>query len=199
MYGVEIQFSKPFSHHPAVTTINKLQAKKPPTHPNARRSKPPTAMVKVGGAGHHAIAVQRHDPQALERWGRLLMAYLVFLYLLIALPRLSIICLYLRIFSWRPRSLERIVALGLMVFFPLSLGPLLGVTFAVCRPLGFVRQFMITVGPCAQMAVYYRAHMITGMVVDLIVFLLPLRTLWALKIPVSDKMTVALLLSIASV
>ena len=156
------------------------------------------AMDKAGGAGRHIVALERQDPQALERWKHLVVVYLLILYFVLILPRLSILWLYLRVFNWRRGVLERTVTLILMGLFAVSLVLLVVFTMTMCRPVGFRGKYTVTSGNCGRFHYYFRSQMFLGIVMDFVILVLPWRTIWALKIPVSDRMTVALFFFMAS-
>lgn len=155
-------------------------------------------MVKVGGVGRHVIALQRQDPDALDRWLHLVLVYLLLLNFVLILPRLSLIWLYLRVFNWRRGQTTRTIALILMGYFIISLVLLVVFFLAMCRPVGFVQQYTVENGKCENLRIYYRIQMFSAMVMDFFVLVLPWRTIWGLKIPVSDRMTVALFFFMAS-
>lgn len=58
-------------------------------------------ITKVGGVGRHVEFVKEFEPDALVGWAQCLFAFEIIYFTSIALPKLAIILMYLRLFVWK--------------------------------------------------------------------------------------------------
>lgn len=58
-------------------------------------------ITMIGGVGRHVEYITASDPSKLVGWAQGLFAFELIYFTSIALPKLAIICLYLRMFNWK--------------------------------------------------------------------------------------------------
>ncbi|KAK8119823.1 uncharacterized protein PG998_004449 [Apiospora kogelbergensis] len=103
----------------------------------------------------------------------------------LAIIKTSVLCFYLRIFA-SPSGLRRVIQalLGLVggwtVAFSLALA-------FVCHPLPFRWDPTIRGGSCGSQTAMYATLIITNAVMDLVIMMLPMYTIWGLKMRGPEK------------
>ncbi|KAI0197063.1 integral membrane protein [Xylaria flabelliformis] len=134
--------------------------------------------VNEAGVGRHTAAVVMEDPNKITK-------FLFFLYLLDwfyvpsnMLSRVSVVVLYLRIFTdkW-----ARVACWAVIAFLVANC---VGTTIAAqleCTPLRYTWDKSIPGGSCFDQLLWYKLTNFPNIVGDLLVFLLPIKTVWTLK------------------
>ncbi|KAK3997841.1 putative integral membrane protein [Cladorrhinum sp. PSN332] len=154
-------------------------------------------MVKIAGVGQHVEVLMAEDPEALVNWQKSILGF-EFVYLTaVAVPKLSILCLYLRVLNWNrgPWRWATFVLIGMVIVTWLAL--MIAVCFQ-CRPLRFWWDPSIPGGKCFQVSKFFDGSRVPSFVLDLFVMLLPLRTIWALKLSTAKKFALVLAFMVAS-
>ncbi|KAK0625011.1 hypothetical protein B0T17DRAFT_475005, partial [Bombardia bombarda] len=155
-------------------------------------------MVEIGGVGYHVVALERQNPEILVTWAKVLLAFEIVYFTAVTLPKLSILCLYIRVFNWTPRAGMRNVALllaGIVIAMWLSLT----VTACFqCRPIAYWWDKSIPNGSCINVQTFYHAQSIPGFILDLFIMALPLKTIWCLKMPKAKRVALLLVFLVAS-
>lgn len=155
-----------------------------------------TVLTKVGGVGRHVIFLEQSDPAALVGWAKCLFAFELIYFISVALPKLSIICLYLRIFSWK--GAMRTVA---WILFGLTAATSAALTVAACFqciPLAFFWDRTIPGGRCFDIQQFFHAQALPGFILDIIIMILPMSTIWNLKLPMIKRFALLGIFAIAS-
>ncbi|GKT43601.1 satratoxin biosynthesis SC1 cluster protein 4 [Colletotrichum spaethianum] len=142
-------------------------------------------MVKVGGVGRHVEFVEDFHPELLTGWAKSLIAFEIVYFTSVALPKMGIVCLYLRVFNWK--GMMRTTAYVLLATLAAT-----SVSFVVtacfqCQPLEFWWDRTIPGGKCIDVQAFFHAQAIPGFMLDLIIMALPLKTIWGLKLPMHKR------------
>ncbi|KAK3385665.1 integral membrane protein [Podospora didyma] len=155
------------------------------------------ALVLVGGVGQHVAAVQLRDPHALTNWAKFVLLFEFVYFTAVALPKLSILCLYLRVFNWTEGPMRR----ATQVMFGLVLATWFSMMVTAsfqCQPLAYWWDPTIKGGRCIDVQAFYHAQSVPGFVLDIFIMALPIRTIWSLKMPTVKKVALVLVFLVAS-
>lgn len=60
-----------------------------------------SVITEIGSVGRHVEFVEEFEPGKIAGWAQGLLAFELIYFTSIALPKLAIICLYLRLFNWK--------------------------------------------------------------------------------------------------
>lgn len=153
-------------------------------------------MTKVGGVGRHVEFIQAERPKQLSGWAQTILAFEMIYFISIALPKLSIICLYLRIFNWKG-ALQRSAQL-LFILTAMNSLALFGAACFQCRPLAFWWDKTIKGGTCFNVQAFFHAQALPGAILDLAIMALPVSTIWHLKLPLVKRIALLLVFIVAS-
>ena len=137
--------------------------------------------MKYGGIGRHAVTLSPGVLIAHLKLG----VIEDFLYALsVVFPKLSILCLYERIFTikWYRRAIA-ITAVVILATFVTSLV----LTFTICRPFAYNWDKTIPGGQCAGILASYRYISIPNLVTDVVMLILPLHVVWHLHAGIAQK------------
>ncbi|PLB50941.1 cytochrome P450 [Aspergillus steynii IBT 23096] len=140
------------------------------------------------GLGRHAASVMAEDPHKIVVFLQLLYT-LDWLYVVSsALSRVSVLSLYLRIFT---NKLYRGVC-WFMIGFVLSamLATILAAQLE-CFPLAYAWDKTIPNGHCFNQVLWYQLTNLPNIFIDLVILVLPIPTVWNLKASSSQKFRIA--------
>lgn len=152
-------------------------------------------MTKVAGVGHHEDWVKNTNPTQIVRWAELMLIFEFFHFAGVALPKLAILSFYIQVFNWRGRMRAMSYAtMGVLVAIWLAS------TLAAClqcRPLAFWWDRNIRGGTCFDVQTFIRGQGITSPVMDAVILLLPMRSIWGLQLPERKKIELLLVFGVA--
>ena len=135
--------------------------------------------------GRHLESVLQDDPTQLEAWAKCLFA-IELLYLIgDCLPRISVLLLYLRVFTNR---WARITCYGLLVT---TIAVFLSYTFAVifnCTPVAFQWDKSIDGGWCYDQEAFYKTTSFPNIMLDVVMLVLPIPMIVKLQAPMIRKL-----------
>ena len=132
-------------------------------------------MVKVAGVGYHISAV---SPSTLNHWAKCIFA-LSWIYLTaVLLPKMSILCTYLRVFTTRNLRLATYALMAIVIATFLSYG--FAVTFQ-CHPVAFAWDKKIAGGTCFSIEALYKAVNGPLIATDVVMIGLPIPMVWHLQ------------------
>jgi hypothetical protein len=152
-------------------------------------------IVPFGGVGRHISEVEKDDPALITGWAKGIFAVELIYLTSVALPKLSVLFLYLRIFATR---VSRICAQGTIVLISLNWVAFVVACFFQCRPLAFWWDKTIEGGSCFNIQAFYRAMCVPNLFTDLIVMSLPMQPIWKLKLQVFKKIALLIIFLTAS-
>lgn len=143
--------------------------------------------VIYGGVGLHANRVKAEDPHKLVTWAK--MAFiLAFMYPpAVALPKLSILALYFRVFDTRVNPISRIICwvIGTIIVGNCAANVL--VTFGMCRPIAYLWNSTIPGGMCFDINAWWRWASLANILTDVVMLVLPVPTILRLQVPKKVK------------
>lgn len=138
-------------------------------------------FVKYGGAGRHFVAV---SPSEFEIWLKVTFSE-YFLYLFSALlPKLAIVCLYLRIFTQK-RYRYTTYAIAVIMVLNWLVGCLMGIL--MCDPVAYSWDKTIRGGHCGDLMGSYRWASLPNLLTDIAMLILPLPMIWKLHTGTRQK------------
>ena len=128
-------------------------------------------------------------PSELEIWLKLIKAE-EFLYLFSAtVPKLAILCLYLRIFNTRPyRYAAYSIAVVMMINYVVDIV----LALVMCKPIAYSWDKTIPGGRCGDILGAYRWISVPNLATDLAILILPLPVIWTLHTKRSQKIGLTL-------
>ncbi|KAK0649576.1 hypothetical protein B0T16DRAFT_492184 [Cercophora newfieldiana] len=150
-------------------------------------------MVRFAAVGHHEYEV---PPDQNVIWAKCLFAFEMLYFVAVTLPRMSILCLYLRVFGWKG-AMRRITQaiLGLVIALGLSM---CFVSIFQCRPFMNWWHQEVNRQNCIDEKKFFHGQCIPGFLLDLAIMALPLRTIWRLKLPTAKRLALLLVFTVAS-
>jgi hypothetical protein len=142
-------------------------------------------MVHVGGVGRRVAFVKMTNAKLLEGWAKCILAFEILYFATVALPKMGIVLMYMRIFNWKGamRGLACVV-LGLLAATSISF--IITACFQ-CRPIAFWWDRSIPGGKCINVQAFFHAQSLPGIILDFIIMALPLHTISGLNLPVHRK------------
>jgi hypothetical protein len=152
-------------------------------------------IVPLGGVGRHISEMEKDDPALIAGWAKGIFAIELIYLTSVALPKLSVLFFYLRIFTTR---VSRISAQGTIVLISLNWVAFVVACFFQCRPLAFWWDKTIEGGSCFNIQAFYRAMCVPNLFTDLIVMSLPMQPIWKLKLQVFKKIALLIIFLTAS-
>ncbi|KAF3771402.1 hypothetical protein M406DRAFT_24719, partial [Cryphonectria parasitica EP155] len=153
-------------------------------------------MTRVGGVGRHVLWLEEEMPEALVGWAQCIFAFEIIYFTSVALPKLSILCLYLRIFNWTGRM--RNTALSILALTVMTSVSLVVAACFQCRPIQFWWDRTIPGGSCFEIQTFFHAQAIPGLILDVAIMVLPLRTIWHLEMPLIKRLALIGIFAVAS-
>ena len=143
------------------------------------------ASVYDAGVGRHLAAVLKYHPTEFAVWAKTLYA-LDWLYLSsVALPKMSILFLYLRIFTNRGARLTCYILLGITV----AIWVAFTIAFNLqCIPLAYQWDKKIPGGHCFNVGAYYKATSAPNIITDIVILILPIPTVLNLQTTATRKL-----------
>lgn len=153
-------------------------------------------MTKVGGVGRHVVFLEENNPAALTGWAQCIFAFELIYFTSVALPKMAIICLYLRMFNWHGgmRTLAWIVfTLVAMTSFSLVIAACFQ-----CTPIAYWWDRTIAGGRCFDVQAFFHAQAIPGFILDIVIMLMPVDTIWKLKLPTYKRLALVGVFLVAS-
>lgn len=137
------------------------------------------AMVYDAGVGHHFVSVKMKNPAQIVSWAKSLYAF-GWLYLpSVALPKISILALYLRIFT--DNRVRRACYVLIAILIANWIAFLFALTFQ-CSPVAFQWNKTIPGGRCSNISAFYKSTSAPNIVTDIVIMILPIPTIWQLQV-----------------
>lgn len=97
----------------------------------------------------------------------------------VTVPKVTILLLYLQIFTQRNIRIITYIVIGVVVTNFLTSGVIVALT--ICRPFRYKWDKSIPDGSCADLMAAYRLISIPNLVTDLAILVLPIHPLWHLQ------------------
>lgn len=153
-------------------------------------------MVEKAGTGRHMAYVLSTDPAKIPEHFKGIMIQEILHPAAVAFPKLAVVLLYLHILT---NKYERVVAKALLFVIFASWTSFTVAAMFQCRPFAFNWDKTIPGGQCFNVQFFANSSSVPNIVTDLAVLVLPLRTVWGLKISVGRKVGLLLIFLTGSV
>ncbi|KAH6693896.1 integral membrane protein [Plectosphaerella plurivora] len=154
-------------------------------------------MVHVGGVGRRHAIIQATNPELLVGWAKCIYAFEILYYTTVALPKMGIVLMYVRVFNWR--GVMRGLAIGLLCLLAATFTSFVITAVFKCRPIAYWWDRTIPGGKCINVQAWFHAQTIPGIILDFIIMALPLRTIWGLGLPMPKKIALVGIFAVGSV
>jgi hypothetical protein len=149
-----------------------------------------TVMVKRGGVGRRLFWNCVHQPDVLTTFAKLQVSNTIVLAIAIALAKITILNLFLRIFIQKPYRIATFVVIGVQVASMLTV---VIVAVTQCTPLPYIWEpHKHPNGHCIDKNRFWRWGNFPQILTDVAILVLPIPALWALNLNKRDKIGVIL-------
>ncbi|KUJ13242.1 uncharacterized protein LY89DRAFT_672467 [Mollisia scopiformis] len=150
-------------------------------------------FVRYAGDGHHVVAVPTNE---IIIWLKLTVVEDFTYVASCTLPKITILTLYLRIFieKWQRYSVFVVIGVLLLNYIVSML-----LNCVLCRPFAYNWNKTIPGGYCMDIKEMYIWYSLPNIATDIIIIILPLPTIWALRMSRSQKIGVIITLLTGSV
>lgn len=135
-------------------------------------------------------AVVAADPGTLLAWGQIIFALLILYSLAVAFPKLSILALYLRIFTEKRYRITTWVLAAIISATAIAVS--LTAIFQ-CSPVSYAWDKSIPGGTCINLALFYVCCSIPNVITDVAILLLPIPMIFKLHTNQSQKVGLSLI------
>jgi hypothetical protein len=152
-------------------------------------------IIYIGGVGYHLAAVLKNEPSVLVNFAKAAFSVEQIYLTAVALPKLSILCFYLRIFISRTSRILTYIAIALVL---MSWTAFILTGILQCRPVAYQWDKTIP-GECLDVIAYSRATCVPNVLIDLVVMALPLSSIVKLKLPLFKKIALTIIFLTAGV
>lgn len=152
--------------------------------------------VSFTGVGRHVQAVVAEDPHKLVTWAKLIYILDWFYVPSNMLSRLSIVLLYLRIFTNKTARFFCWVVVTFLIFNCITA---IIAAQLECSPLAYTWDKTIKGGRCFDQMLWYKLTNFPNVIADVAIFLLPVQTIWTLKASIARRAGIALVCLTGSV
>ncbi|MCJ1467815.1 hypothetical protein MMC07_006440 [Pseudocyphellaria aurata] len=149
-----------------------------------------TVDLRYGGVGYHSATVA---PSKLVFWAKFVLVSAMFVHPAVTFPKLSILLLYLRIFTKRT---YRIACWTIAVFTIANCVGSIVAGCLICWPLKFLWDRTIPGGHCIDIMAWYRWSLFMNIVTDVAMLIIPLPVIW--KIQNTRKVKIGLTITFAT-
>ena len=143
------------------------------------------ALITQGGVGKHIEYWEINDPLVIFSWAKVLFVVELTYLLAVALGKLTILAIYLRIFNSKPMLYTTYIIIGIVA------ASWFGSTIAgIFQSLPVGCQWDPTAGAnCHSFDIlaFFRYLSIPNIVTDVVMLVLPLPMVWRLKLPHTQK------------
>ena len=146
-------------------------------------------MIKTAGVGRHEIAVEASDPKELASYYKSLLAVEFIYFAAITCAKLTILALYLRVFTLRLYRIS-IYIIGSIVLVNWLTAFLL--SCLKCTPFAFNWDRTVSDGHCSlDLNRLYEWITFPSIVTDVMILILPIPVVWKLQLPKLQKIGLA--------
>lgn len=142
-------------------------------------------FVKSAGAGRHIAYWLINDPSTIGNFLKLQTASETIYMAAITLPKVTVLLLYLSIFTERKVRIACWVIMGIVVAHYIAVG--IVVFFSICQPFAFKWDKTIPDGRCGDLIASYKYISIPNILTDLAILILPFSSLIKLQVGTSRK------------
>lgn len=145
--------------------------------------------------GRHIEDVEQ-EPATAENWAKVLLAFEIIYFTSVALPKMAIVFLYMRIFQWR--GFTRAIAIVLQVVIASTSVVFMIAALLQCQPISDWWIDGIRGDTCFDIQTFFHAQTIPTIVLDLVIMALPVRTIWGLRLTTYKRIALLFVFIVAS-
>jgi hypothetical protein len=151
--------------------------------------------VKYGGIGRHLDVLLTGDPLIFEKWAKVAFALETLYCVAVAFPKLSILAMYLRIFTQRAYRVITWIVIAVITASAIA-----GVvtSLASCKPLTARWDPTKLATHCINSVRYWQGMSVPNIATDLVILILPMPPIWQLHLPKSQKIALTGVLILGS-
>lgn len=138
----------------------------------------------VHGAGQHLWDLDPSDTTSAIAWSRAAWYGILFYNLSLCFSKISILLLYIHLFTFKWARLAGQVLLGIVIVTNIYMA---AVTFTACIPLRSYWDFSVPKQYCHAQSMWWSntgLHMVT----DFLIFMLPMPVVWTIRLPRKQKL-----------
>ncbi|KAF2707388.1 hypothetical protein K504DRAFT_504558 [Pleomassaria siparia CBS 279.74] len=153
-------------------------------------------MVQIAGTGHHQDYVIQMDPEMLVVHYKGIMVIELVHPSAVAFSKLAVLLLYLKVFTGKTTRLITWIVIYIVI------GTWVSFTIAIvfqCRPFAFNWDKTIPSGVCFNIMAFSKSGSVPNIISDVVVLILPIRTVVELKISRARKVGLLLIFLLGSV
>ena len=143
-----------------------------------------TVMVNMADTGRHMAYIVSVDPNRVPEHFKGIVVLEFFHPAAVAFPKLLVVLMYLHILT---NKCERMVAKGLLVFIGATWLSFTVAAMFQCTPFAFNWDKTVASGKCFNIQAFANSSSVPNILSDIAVLILPLRTVWGLKISVGRR------------
>lgn len=149
-----------------------------------RLTRPFVGMVKYAGSGRHIALWVETEPSKIILFAKFWLILEQFYAAAFTLPRLSILAMYMRIFTSRIYHIAVYILASIMLTFYVTC-----VFWGLfkCRPLAYTWDKSIPGGHCINVTEYCRWINFPNILIDVVIVVLPLPLIWRLQVSWNQK------------
>ena len=127
-------------------------------------------MVQYSGVGRHEVVVYEENPLYITLWAKFLVVESFFYLVVVAIPKLAILMIYLKVF---PTPIIRKLCYGIGSLMVLYMVIVCLVAGFACRPLAFFWDKALD-GTCVDIKALYQWASFPNIITDVIMLVLPI-------------------------
>ncbi|VUC24062.1 unnamed protein product [Clonostachys rosea] len=151
--------------------------------------------IKLAGVGRHLAVLIATDLTAVQNWAKCAYAMETTYCAAIALPKLSILASYLRIFTTKPYRWAT-YAIGAIVSATAIAGII--ASFSMCDTFAGRWDLLKFPGNCRDIVSYWKGMSVPNIVTDAVMLFLPLPVIWNLQIQTKQKIALIFIFALGS-
>ncbi|ESZ94893.1 integral membrane protein [Sclerotinia borealis F-4128] len=152
--------------------------------------------ITTGGIGYHVVDVAVYNPTALILWAKILVIGAITYTNACCVPKIVILCLYLRIFTGKYSRLTCYILISVI----LSVAVADTIAAAVmCLPLNYLWDKSIPGGKCVNIPALYRYGSLPNAVTDIFILVVPIPTVWRLQVEMKVKIGLTITFATGSI
>lgn len=144
--------------------------------------------VQIAGVGRHLDVLFATNPEAVVHWAKAGYAIEQLYCAAVAFPKLSILAMYLRIFTSKAYRYTT-YAVGAIITAAAVAGII--TSLASCRPFSARWNPQLFVSNCIDAPRFWQALSFPNIITDVVMLLLPLPVVWHLKISQNQRLAVS--------
>ncbi|PQE28883.1 integral membrane protein [Rutstroemia sp. NJR-2017a BBW] len=146
-------------------------------------------IIQYGGVGYHIAAVAATDPKKIVVWSKILFSTPMIYAWAITFPKLSILAMFLRIFTQRYHRITVTVIASILIASAIATTL---VSIFECKPVAFFWDKTIPNGRCpVNSTKFYLWASLPNIITDVMMLILPQPSIWKLHTSRSVKLGIS--------